>query len=80
MIKTMTQAMACMYKTQKGPSQKLAGSKPTWGSPYLGKSKPSEITKELDGLTNPSLMCHYCKDTGHGLDNCRKLQQNIQRE
>ena len=80
MIEAMTQVMVCMYNTQKGVSQKSASMKPTWVKPYLGKSKPSEIAKGLDSMTNPSLMCHYCIDTGHKLDNCRKLQQKIQRE
>ena len=74
MIEAMAQAMACMYNTQKGPSQKSTGTKPTGGNPYLRKSKPSEIIKGLDGTTNPSLMCHCCKGSGHELDNCSKLQ------
>ena len=72
-MEAMTQAMACMYNTQKGPSQKLSGMKPTGGKPYQGKCKLAEITKGLDGMTNHSLMCHYCKGNRHELDNCRKL-------
>ena len=50
------------------------------GKLYLGKSRPLEIIKGLDGTTNPSHMCHYCKDTGHELDNCGKLQHKIRWE
>ena len=50
----MIEAMACMYNTQKGSIQKLTDTKTTEGKPYLGKSRPSEITKELDGTTNHS--------------------------
>ena len=71
MIEAMTQAMVCIYNTQKGPSQKLTSTIPTGGKPYLGKSRPPEV-KGLDGTTNPSLVCHYCRDTGHELDNCSK--------
>ena len=41
MIKAMSQAMACMYNTQKGLSQKLNGTKPTRGKPYIGKTGSS---------------------------------------
>ena len=73
MKEAMTQAIACMYNTQKGPIH-ISGTKPTGGKPYLEKSKPSEITKGLDSITSPTNMCEYWKDTGHELDNCRKLQ------
>ena len=75
MIEVITQAMACMYTSQKGPSEKLSGMKPTESNPYLEKIKPQEITKGIDGTINPCLMCCYCKDTGHELDNGRKLQK-----
>ena len=71
MIKAMTQVMAC----RKGSHSKLTGMKPTGSKAYLGKSKLLEITKGLNGITNPSLTYCYCKDTGDELDNCRKLQQ-----
>ena len=80
MMKTLTQAMACMCNTQKNPNQKSTGTKPTGGKPYLGNSRPSEVAKGLDGTTNTSLTCHYCKGAGHKLDNCGKLQLKIKRE
>ena len=80
LIEPMTQAMACMYNTTKDPSKKMSGKKPIGGKPYLGNTKQPQITKGLDGTTDPNLICKYCKDSGHGLDNCKKLQQKIQRE
>ena len=80
MIKAMTQAMACMYTTQKGLTEKPSGTKPNGGKPYLGKERPPKITKGLDGTVNPSLTCHYCKDTGNELKNYSKLQHRIRRE
>ena len=80
MIEALTQVMACMYNTQRGPSQKSAGTKPIEGKPYLGKTIASEVAKGLEATTNPSHMCHYCKDTGHEIDNCSKLQHKIRRE
>ena len=74
MIEAMTQAMTCMYNVQRDASQKSSGMKPTRTRPYLDMSGPSEVARGLDGTTNPSLMCHYCKDTGHEHNNCSKLQ------
>ena len=68
LIEAITQATACMYNMQKGPSDKSGGTIPTGGKPYLGKERPSEITKGLDGTTNP------------GLNNCSELQFKIKRE
>ena len=80
LIEAMTQAMACMYYISKDPSRKISGTKPLEGKPYLGKTKQPQITKGLDGTTDPNLTCQYCKDSGHELDNCKKLQQKIQWE
>ena len=65
----MTQAMACMYNTQKGPRQKLTGTKLTGGKLYLGKSKPSEITKGLDAQLTPVLHAVTVKILGINLVN-----------
>ena len=35
----------------------MTGTKPLGGKPYLGKAKPPQITKGLDGTTDPDLMC-----------------------
>ena len=78
LIEAMTHAMACMYHTSKDPSRKISGMKPLGGKPYLGKTKQPQITKGLDSTTDPNLTCRYCKDSGHKLDNCKKLQQKIQ--
>ena len=42
--------------------------------PFLGKCHPSKLATEKDGVTNPDQMCRYCKDTGHLLENCLRLQ------
>ena len=74
LIEATTQAMACMYNTSKDPSKKISGPKPLGGKHYLGKTKQPQITEGLDGTTDPNLTCQYCKDSGHELDNCKKLQ------
>ena len=74
LTEAMTQAMACMYNTSKDPSKKISGTKSLVGKPYLGKAKQSQITKGLDGTTDPNLTCQYCKDSGHELNSCKKPQ------
>ena len=80
MIEAMTQAMAGMYYTQKYPSKEKTSMKPTGGKPYLAMSKPPEIMKGLNGTNDPYLTCCYCKVTGDNHNNCKKLQNKIQKE
>ena len=80
MIEAMTQAMAFMYNTQKDPSKKMASLKLIGYKPYLGQSKQPEITKGLNGTTDPDLMCQYYKDSGYQLENHCKFQWKIQWE
>ena len=56
LIEAMTQAMACMYNTEKDPSKKLSDTKPLEGKPYLGKANQPQTTKGLDSTNNPNLM------------------------
>ena len=42
--------------------------------PFLGKYCPSKLVTGKDGTTNPDQTCHYCKDTGHLLENCVWLE------
>ena len=41
---------------------------------FLGRHHPSKLTARKDGVTNPGQSCRYCKDTGHLLENCLRLQ------
>ena len=42
MTEAMTEAMACMYNTQKSPNGKLSGTKPTGYKSYLGKTRGNQ--------------------------------------
>ena len=44
------------------------------GKPFLGKYRPSQLAAGKDGTTNPKQTCHYCKDMGHLLENCLRLE------
>ena len=72
LVKAITQAMSCMYVDTK----KLASDQETKGKPFLGTSRPSELSKGLDGSLDPNLSCQYCKDISHEKENCRQLQKN----
>ena len=43
-----------------------------WGHP--DHPKPSMV---VDGSLDTNLMCQYCKDTGHELENCKQLQNKL---
>ena len=45
--------------------------------PFLGKELPPKPTKGKDSSLNVAETCNYCKNPGHLLDNCVKLQDCI---
>ena len=47
--------------------------------PYLGKTQDPIPTKGKDGSLNITDTCNYCKNPGHVLSNCKKLDDRIQR-
>ena len=42
--------------------------------PFQGKRRPSQLSAGIDGTTDPEKSCRYCKDTGHLIGNCLRLQ------
>ena len=42
--------------------------------PFLGKYRPSKLAAGKEGITSSNQTCHYCKDTGHLLEHCVKLE------
>ena len=51
---------------------------PGQGKPFLGKHHPSKLAAGKDGVTNPDQSCQYCKDMGHLLENCVRLEARQQ--
>ena len=47
--------------------------------PYLGKTQDLIPTKGKDGSLNITDTCNYCKNPGHVLSNCKKIDDRIQR-
>ena len=56
---------------------KFQGSGKPKENTYLGKSEPPKPTKGKNGNLNIAETCNYCKNPGHLLDNCAKLQERI---
>ena len=65
-------------KPQSQPSNSMFD-KARESKPFLGKELPPKPTKGKDGSLNVVETCNYCKNLGHLLDNCVKLQDHIDR-
>ena len=56
---------------------RFQGSNKQKDNPYLGKAEPPKPTNGKNGKLNIAETCNYCKNPGHLLDNCPKLQERI---
>ena len=67
------QAMSCMHLGVKKPAtiQEISG------KPFLGTTRPYELSKGIEGYFDLNLSCQYCKDTSHELENCRQFQRKL---
>ena len=48
-------------------------------NPYLGKTQEPVPTKGLDGSLNITDICRYCKNPGHMVRNCKKLDDRVKK-
>ena len=46
----------------------------------MGIPRPPKPSAGVDGSLDNNLTCRYCKDTGHELENCRRLKNKLARE
>ena len=46
-----------------------------WGK-FFGKKCDPVVAAGKDGTTDPDKTCNYCKDMGHSIDNCLRLQKH----
>ena len=80
-----TQAVGFQQKSyqQKGGGRGQPHVDPTGkskdGNTYLGKYQEPIPTKGLDGNLNVAENCNYCKNPGHLLENCKKLDDRVKR-
>ena len=64
---------------QSKPQNQPSSDKARESKPFLGKEFPPKPTKGKDGSLNVAEACNYCKNLGHLIDNCVKLQDCIDR-
>ena len=62
------------FASQSGSRSNQNQSQQFTSKPFLGKPHPSKLVAGKDGITNPDQTCRYCKDTGHLLENCLRLE------
>ena len=51
------------------------GFTPREGRPFLGQPREPQLSADKDRTIDPDKTCRYCKDTGHELENCVRLQR-----
>ena len=73
LVTAISQAMSCLYVGDK----KIQPSKTDSGSKFMGIPRPPKPSAGVDGSLDNNLTCRYCKDTGHELENCRRLKNKL---
>ena len=73
LVTAISQAMSCLYVGNKKTPPSNANS----GNKFMGTPRPPKPSAGVDGSLDNNLMCRYCKDTGHELDNCKWLQNKL---
>ena len=64
--------LACMWATRKiHPVRSHSGNK------FMGTPRPPKPSAGVDRSLHNNLTCQYCKDTGHELENCRWLKNEL---
>ena len=64
---------------QSKPQSQPLSDKARESKPFLGKEFPPKPNKGKNRSLNIAEICNYCKNPGHLLDNCVKLQDRIDR-
>ena len=75
---TLTMAFSNALSATKTSFTSQFGNQQFTPKPFLGKYRPSKLAAGKDGTTNPDQTCRYCKDTGHLLENCVRLEARKQ--
>ena len=76
-ITAILQVMSCLYVgNKKTPSDNQSNG----GSKFAGIPRPPKPSLGIDGSLDTTLICWYCKDTGHELDNCKQLLHKLAHE
>ena len=73
LVAAISKAMSCLYVGDK----KAQPSKSNGDNKFMGIPRPPKPSAGVDGSLDNNLTCHYCKDTGHELENCRQLKNKL---
>ena len=73
LVTAISQAMSCLYVCDK----KMPSSNTNSGNKFMGTPRPPKPSAGVDGPLDNDLMCQYCKDTRHELENCKQLQNKL---
>ena len=77
LVNVILQGMFCLYVgDKKTPVNNNSNS----GKKFMGTCRPPKPSVGVDGSLDNNLICQYCKDTGHKLDNCKQLQNKLSHE
>ena len=76
LVTAISQAMSCLYVGDK----KMQPNKTDNGNKFMGIPRPPKPLAGVDGSLDNNLTCQYCKDTGHELENCRRLKNKLAHE
>ena len=76
LVTAISQAMSYLYVGDK----KTQPSKTDSGNKFMGIPRPPRPSAGVDGSLDNRLTCWYCKDTGHELENCRQLKNELAHE
>ena len=69
----------CPQYNKGGYKKQVSNKKVKENKPYFGKTQDPIPTKGKDGSLNIMDICNYCKNPGHVLSNCKKLDDRIQK-
>ena len=74
LVNAILQAMSCLYVgNKKTPVNNNINN----GKKFMGTPRPPKPSVGVGGSLDNNLMCWYCKDTRHELDNCKWLQKKL---
>ena len=73
LVNAMSQAMSCLYVGNKKTPPSTTNS----GKKFMGTPRPPKPSAGVDGSLENNLMCWYCRDTRHKLENCKWLQNKL---
>ena len=70
LVTAISQAMSCLHVGDK----KMSSSNTNRGNKFMWHPETPKPSAKVDGSLDSNLMCQYCKDTWHELENCKWLQ------